>query len=145
MKSFTFGLCAVIATLATSATPVFAELQSLRGSEAIVVTGQAPTMLKFIKDKENVPRTFEEQPPVVPHESEKYTINLSENKCLDCHMKEPGKDKAKSVEMSEAHFTDRNGNKLEKPAGGRHFCNQCHVPQVDAPPLVGTTFQSVSK
>ncbi|MCB1773593.1 MAG: nitrate reductase cytochrome c-type subunit, partial [Gammaproteobacteria bacterium] len=52
---------------------------------------------------------------------------------------------AKSVEMSEAHFTDRNGNKLEKPAGGRHFCNQCHVPQVDAPPLVGTTFQSVSK
>jgi cytochrome c-type protein NapB len=60
-------------------------------------------------------------------------------------MKQPGKDEAKSVEMSESHFIDRDGNKLDKPAGARHFCTQCHVPQVDAPPLVGSSFTSVSK
>ncbi len=44
--------------------------------------------------------------------------------------------------MSESHFLDRNGNKLERPAGSRYFCNQCHVPQADAKPLVENSFQS---
>ena len=126
----------------------YAEITSLRGASGvsdIPTTQAAPKLMKFIKDKENVARTFEEQPPVVPHEADKYTINIRENKCLECHMKQPGKDEAKSVEMSESHFINRDGVKLDKPAGGRHFCTQCHVPQVDAPPLVGTTFQSVSK
>ena len=79
---------------------------------------------------------------MVPHENEKYAINLQENKCLDCHMKQEGKDKAKSVEMSESHFMDRNGKKLDRPSGARHFCTQCHVPQMDLQPLVGTSFQA---
>jgi cytochrome c-type protein NapB len=122
-----------------------ADLSSLRGTEAITSTTDAPEKLKFKKDKENIPRTFEEQPPMVPHLSDKYTINLKENKCLDCHMKQPGKDKAKSVEIPESHYIDRSGNKLAMPAGNRHFCTQCHVPQVDAKPLIGSNFQSLSE
>lgn len=117
------------------------ELNSLR-TESVSTTVQAPKLMKFIKDKENVDRTFKEQPPVVPHEVEKYAINLQENKCLECHVKQPGQDKAKSVEMGESHFIDRNGKKHDKPVGSRHFCNQCHVPQVDAPPLVDSSFQA---
>ncbi|MCB1801903.1 MAG: nitrate reductase cytochrome c-type subunit [Gammaproteobacteria bacterium] len=120
-----------------------ADLTSLRGSESIPATAPAPPEFDYKKDKENIPRNFEQQPPLVPHLSEKYTVNLKENKCLECHMKQPGKDKAKSVEMSESHFIDRNGNKLDKPSAGRHFCTQCHVPQVDAEPLIGSNFQSV--
>lgn len=119
-----------------------AELTSLRGAEPVPATVQAPQFEKFIKDKENVDRTFEEQPPVVPHENEKYAINLKENKCLECHMKQEGKQEAKSVEMSDSHFTDRSGTKLDKPSAGRHFCTQCHVPQVDRMPLIGTSFQA---
>jgi len=37
MKYLTFGLFAVLANVAIFASPVFAELQSLRGSEAIPV------------------------------------------------------------------------------------------------------------
>lgn len=119
-----------------------ADLQSLRGAD-IQTTLNAPEALSFKKDKENIPRTFEQQPPLVPHLNEKYTIDLSTNKCLDCHMKQPGKDEAKSVEIPESHYLDRTGKKLARPAGNRHFCTQCHVPQVDAQPLIGSNFESV--
>lgn len=145
MKHSTFVNVLVAMCLFGLAGYAVADLQSLRGATDLTATLDAPEILKFKKDKENIPRTFEEQPPLVPHLNDKYTINLKENKCLDCHMKQPGKDEAKSVEMSESHFVDRNGNKLNKPSAGRHFCTQCHVPQVDAMPLVGSSFQSVKK
>jgi nitrate reductase (cytochrome), electron transfer subunit len=126
------------------ASQAVADISSLRGVSEIPVTEPAPELQKFINDKENIARTFEEQPPLVPHDNEKYTITLKENKCLDCHVKQPGKEQAKSVEMSESHFLDRDGNKLDKPSSRRYFCNQCHVPQIDAEPLVGSTFKSAS-
>jgi cytochrome c-type protein NapB len=122
-----------------------ADVTSLRGAQALPSTPMAPELLGYKKDKENIPRTFEEQPPLVPHLNDKYEINLTTNKCLDCHMKQPGKDEAKSVEIPESHYIDRAGNKLATPAGNRHFCTQCHVPQVDAKPLVDSEFQSVSR
>ncbi len=121
-----------------------ADINSLRGVAEIPATEPAPELQEFIDDKENIARTFDEQPPLVPHDSEKYSITLKENKCLDCHVKQPGKAEAKSVEMSESHFIDRDGNKLDTPSSRRYFCNQCHVPQIDAEPLIGTTFRSAS-
>jgi cytochrome c-type protein NapB len=143
MKRSAFIGSFLLVSLVGLTAQAFADITSLRGVPEIPATTTPPELMAFIKDKENVPRTFEEQPPVVPHESEKYTINLQENKCLECHMKQPGKDEAKSVEMSESHFINRNGEKLDHPAGSRHFCTQCHVPQVDAPPLVGSNFKSL--
>jgi cytochrome c-type protein NapB len=145
MKRCAFIGSFLLACLVGLTSQAIADISSLRGASEIPATNASPELMKFVKDKENVARTFEEQPPVVPHESEKYTINLKENKCLECHMKQPGKDEAKSVEMSESHFINRKGEKLDKPAGARHFCTQCHVPQVDAPPLVGSDFQAAVK
>jgi len=143
MKRCAFIGSFLLACLVGLTSQAIADISSLRGASDIPATNASPELMKFIKDKENVARTFEEQPPVVPHESEKYTINLKENKCLECHMKQPGKDEAKSVEMSESHFINRKGEKLDKPAGARHFCTQCHVPQVDAQPLVGSNFRGL--
>ena len=39
----------------------------------------------------------------------------------------------------------REGNRLDKISGTRFFCTQCHVPQVDAKPLVTNTFQNASE
>jgi cytochrome c-type protein NapB len=136
---FFVALCAAVLTA-----DALSDVESLRGAAGLTATLQAPELMKYKKDKENIPRTFEQQPPLVPHTNDKYTINLSTNKCLDCHMKQPGKDEAKSVEMSASHFVDRAGKTLAMPAGGRHFCTQCHVPQVDAQPLVGTNFKSLA-
>lgn len=141
MKLSTLIVLILVTSVVGLAGQAIAEVSSLRGV-AIPSTIQAPQLEKFIKDKENVDRTFEEQPPVVPHENEKYAINLKQNKCMDCHLKPEGEEEAKSVEMSESHFVDRDGNKLAKPAASRYFCTQCHVPQVDRKPLIGTSFQA---
>ena len=119
MKRSAFIGSFLLVSLVGLTAQAFADITSLRGVPEIPATTTPPELMAFIKDKENVPRTFEEQPPVVPHESEKYTINLKENKCLECHMKQPGKDEAKSVEIPESHYLDRAGNKLAKPAGSR--------------------------
>jgi len=142
MKLSTFMVFILVSCAIGLAGQAIADVNSLRGPEALPATPQAPELMKFINDKENIDRTFEEQPPLVPHSNEKYTINLQTNKCLDCHMKQEGKEEAKSVEMGESHFVDRNGKKLAKPSARRYFCDQCHVPQVDAPPLIGTNFQA---
>lgn len=86
-------------------------------------------------------RTFSTQPPVIPHATANFDdINLEENQCLGCHGPEKYKEK-KAVKIGDSHFYDRDGNKLPEVSSRRHNCVQCHVPQVDAPPLVENTFQ----
>ena len=140
MKPFPLIFSLVLTCVAGQAFAASQALESLRGTEAVPAAEPPPAMRDFINDKENIDRTFKEQPPLVPHENEKYEITMKENKCLDCHMKQPGKDEAKSVEMGESHFMDRDGNKLDHLSSRRYFCNQCHVPQVDASPLVKNEF-----
>ena len=144
MKRSSFLLFCLGALWVVLSGQVLADLSSLRGDGMVTGTPEAPELQKFINDKENVERTFEQQPPLVPHDNEKYTITLKENKCLECHMVQPGKKESKSVEMGESHFVNRDGKKLDHPSSARYFCNQCHVPQIDAPPLVGNTFKSVA-
>jgi cytochrome c-type protein NapB len=43
--------------------------------------------------------------------------------------------------LSLTQYLDREGRELDQIAGTRYFCNQCHVPQADAPPLVDNVFQ----
>lgn len=140
MKRLLYILCVICVGLAARAG---ADVNSLRGAADIPVTNAAPKLMRFINDKENIARNFEEQPPLTPHDNDEYTINLRENKCLECHMKQPGKEAARSVEIPESHYFDRNGERLDHPAGSRHFCTQCHVPQADAQPLVGSSFQTL--
>lgn len=144
MRSSNFIVSIAGVCLLALAGHAFAELNSLRGAAAISGAEPPPPELgDYINDKENVERTFKDQPPVVPHTVDRYAINLKTNECLECHMKQEGKDEAKSVEMSESHFMTRDGKKLDHPAGSRHFCNQCHVPQVDAQPLIASEFQGL--
>jgi cytochrome c-type protein NapB len=42
--------------------------------------------------------------------------------------------------MSKSHFIDSSGKKLDRPASNRYFCTQCHVSQVNAKPLVESSF-----
>lgn len=43
--------------------------------------------------------------------------------------------------MAKSHYLDRDGKELPNISTQRYFCLQCHVPQYDAPPLVGNSFQ----
>ena len=84
-------------------------------------------------------RSWELQPPSIPHSIEKDRISLQENTCMTCHSKE-NFEKEKAPEIAESHYVARDGSTLDKPSSRRYFCNQCHTPQADLAPLVENTF-----
>lgn len=88
-----------------------------------------------------IARTFSTQPPLVPHAVERFDeINLEGNQCLDCHGAANYK-KANAPKIGDSHFVDRDGKKHEDATNARYNCTQCHVPQIDAPPLVESAFK----
>jgi len=86
-------------------------------------------------------RNYRQQPPLIPHTIEQYQIDLSANECLACHDWTNAGDRGAPT-LSMTHYLDRDGNQLDSVAGTRWFCNQCHVPQADAPALVENDFQA---
>ncbi len=91
--------------------------------------------------QEPIVRTFSTQPPVIPHSIENFDeVTLEANQCLDCHGA-ANYQKKKAPKVGDSHFVTRDGKKLSEASAARHNCVQCHVPQVDAPPLVENAFQ----
>ncbi len=124
--------------------PALAEggLTSLRGDRPIGEESLQPAFTKWQHDSKPIARQFIQQPPVIPHSIEGYTINKKFNKCLTCHSWANYK-KAGATKVSLTHFTNRDGVELANIAARRYFCTQCHVPQLDVDPLVPNAFQPV--
>ena len=51
---------------------------------------------------------------------------------------------AGATKISQTHFEARDKNLLANVSARRYFCTQCHVPQVDAKPLVENVFEPVT-
>lgn len=116
------------------------EVSSLRGH---AVTDDSDTALN--KQTLALPGGFavawEEQPPMIPHPIDKYSVDLRQNGCLKCHS--PATYEAnKAPVIADSHFFDRDGNRTQKVAARRYFCTQCHAPQAGAMPLVENVFQT---
>lgn len=91
--------------------------------------------------QEPLARTFSTQPPLIPHAVENFDeINLEENQCMDCHSA-ANHEKKHAPKLGDSHFITRDGKKLSEGSAARYNCTQCHVPQVDAPPLVDNAFK----
>lgn len=124
----------------SGAMPAFA-VDSLRGG-GIEDMSAKPEKTKVEVVQGGIERTYEEQPPLIPHSIEKYGINLRQNGCMKCHS-EATAEKENTKPTPESHFLDRDGNKLDKPSSLRYFCNQCHTPQLTGAPLVDNTFEGL--
>lgn len=111
-------------------------VSSLRGAgvdEAVVVE---PV---FHQETTRFNRDYRQQPPLIPHSVDQYQIDLKANQCLGCHDWSNAGDRGAPT-LSMTHYLDRDGAEMDHVAGTRWFCNQCHVPQVNAPALVDNTF-----
>lgn len=94
----------------------------------------------YQKIERRMQRNYRQQPPLIPHAVAQYQIDLRTNRCLSCHdWTQAGERDAPTLSMT--HYLDREGRELDHIAGTRYFCNQCHVPQVDAPELVENLFR----
>lgn len=114
-------------------------VKSLRGANPMDEPAKEPQAMKWQNDREPITRDYVQQPPLVPHKIKGYRINKKFNKCLTCHSWANYKE-AGATKISQTHFSDRENNVLANIAPRRYFCTQCHVPQVNAPPLVENTF-----
>lgn len=132
--SIPLALCSIV--YAQQAAP--GSVQSLRGASV-----DAPNAVEdvFHQDNNRTSRAYRQQPPLIPHKIEQYQIDLNANECLSCHdWTKAGQRRAPTLSMT--HYLDRNNRQLDRVSGTRWFCNQCHVPQANAPALVENTFES---
>jgi len=115
---------------------------SLRGHTPLDEDTAAPELKHWDKDGRPIERDYVQQPPLIPHQIDGYKINQKFNKCLTCHSwanyRESG-----ATKISQTHFEDRDANVLANISARRYFCTQCHVPQVNAKPLVENTFEPI--
>jgi len=131
------GMGMVVAQAATAEHVV-----SLRGHTPLDEDTAAPELKHWDKDGRPIERDYVQQPPLIPHQIDGYKINQKFNKCLTCHSwanyRESG-----ATKISQTHFEDRDANVLANISARRYFCTQCHVPQVNARPLVENTFEPI--
>lgn len=116
-----------------------AGVQSLR-TEDVAAPDRAPEEKVQLGDmpgaQKRIARTFQQQPPLIPHATANFDeITLQVNPCLLCH-------ETNEPRIGVSHFKDSQGKMQKTVSRARYVCTQCHVPQVDAPPLVENTFQT---
>ncbi|MCP5153389.1 MAG: nitrate reductase cytochrome c-type subunit [Ectothiorhodospiraceae bacterium] len=116
----------------------------MRGAIAIPDANAASPVMKQNTDRTQLGRAYRQQPPLIPHNIEKYQISLKVNQCMACH-DWPNNVREGAPKISETHYIDRDGVALDHVARTRWFCNQCHVPQVAAQPLVENQFKSATE
>ena len=127
-----------VGSLAVAQEPV----ESLRGTTEIEDLSATPESSRWQNDRKPITRSFVQQPPLIPHSTKGYQINLKFNKCLNCHSWAKY-EKSGATKISQTHFQDRDGNDLANVSASRYFCTQCHVEQRNVNPLVDNEFKSV--
>jgi nitrate reductase (cytochrome), electron transfer subunit len=141
MKKITM-IVILLATAGISMQAMSETVSSLRGVSDIDQDSAAPTAKKYAKDNEPIARDYVQQPPLIPHKIKNYRINLKSNKCMSCHSWSNYRE-ANATKISQTHFESRDKNVLANVSARRYFCTQCHVPQVNAQPLVENVFEPV--
>jgi len=119
---------------------VVGAVESLRGGLELMDGSQEPPKTQPLVVKGGIERSYKQQPPVIPHETDKDEINLKVNTCLNCHSEKTYEAK-KAPKVGESHYLDRDGKVLTTISSRRYFCEQCHAPQVNADPLVKNMFE----
>lgn len=115
------------------------EIATLRKNTAIEEQ-QAPKRITNVSNTDvKQVRNYPMQPPIIPHTTRNYEINLQTNKCMSCHSRHNTED-SQAPMVSVTHFMDRDGNFLAEISPRRYFCDQCHVVQYQAKPLVENDF-----
>lgn len=136
-------ILSLVALLFWSLTVVAADnnIDQLRDAD-LSVEPKAPRMEEVENKDMRRQRNYPMQPPTIPHKIDGYPIDINSNKCLTCHSRHQVED-SQAPMISVTHYMDRDGNFLAEVSPRRYFCNQCHITQTTARPLVNNTFQDV--
>lgn len=143
IRTFALALVMLGASLVGWAQPApHTFVDAARGPTPIMETTKPPVLGNAVNDDLRRTRNYTMQPPTIPHRVDGYQVDKNFNKCMDCHAR--GKTSvSQAVPVSVTHYLDRDGRMLGQISTRRYFCQQCHVAQDAARPLVTNTFQDV--
>jgi cytochrome c-type protein NapB len=141
-----FGAVALVCGMILGPSPSLGAdtVQSLRGDVTLPETNAAPKLSQPGSDAEIYIKAYRQQPPLIPHEIDKYEIDLKVNRCLRCH-DWPYNVEEGAPKISETHYFDRDGKARESITRSRWFCTQCHVSQSNAKSLISNTFEPLRR
>lgn len=140
MSARTLAWVILGAALSTAQAQERPAVQSERGQTPIDMERDIPDIFRYQRDQRPMPRQWAKQPPLIPHAVKGYNITKNFNQCLDCHSLERSRETG-ATKVSRNHYMNREERKTINVSTRRYFCMQCHVPQVEAAPLVENTFR----
>ena len=140
IRSLVLAAVVALATLTATALVAQQEPPRLTGPTPFTKQTPIPPLQRQVTDDVRRKRNYPDQPPLIPHAIEGYALDLNANKCMACHARK-FTEQSQAPMISVTHFMDRDLQVLAELSPRRYFCVQCHVPQVDAPPLVDNQFQ----
>ena len=120
------------------------EIATLR--DGVPITKEAaPAPIPLVVDGDiRAKRNYPMQPPLIPHDTRGYEVNLQANKCMSCHARRRIED-TQAPMISVTHYMDRDGNFLAEISPRRYFCNQCHVTQTVTRDVPENEFQDMDE
>jgi len=133
----TIALISLILPL--TATSADNEVATLRDATKLAEQKKPNLIPKVVNKDIKQGRNYPMQPPIIPHTIRSYEVNKNNNKCMSCHSRQRTEE-SQAPMVSVTHYMNRDGNFLAEISPRRYFCNQCHVTQLDAKPLVENTF-----
>lgn len=134
--------CWVAVSTAALAQQGQAFVDQARGPTPLMETTKPPLLGNAVNDDQRRTRNYAMQPPIIPHRVDGYQVDKNFNKCLDCHARAKTS-VSQAVPVSITHYMDRDGHILGQVSTRRYFCQQCHVSQDAARPIVPNTFEDV--
>ena len=143
-KSLKVTLLAALAVTLVACASTSVPLSALR-SQSVSLADTAPEVREYVGKRPGqhalIARNFEKQPPLVPHTIEKYEISATENACWECHNSDDFKGQ-KMPMVGRSHLLGPVVADITPKLDMKRWqCDSCHVPQVDAKPLVENAFK----
>jgi cytochrome c-type protein NapB len=120
------------------------EIATLRGGTPIDEERNPEPIPQVIDGDIKTQRNYPMQPPLIPHDTRGYEVNLQVNKCMSCHARRRTEE-SQAPMISVTHYMDRDGNFLAEVSPRRYFCNQCHVNQTVTRIVFENEFQDMDE
>lgn len=136
-----FFYCTALLIVMGAAQVYAVEVNSLRGKTAIDAPSVTVQNTEWKDGEGKIDREFRVQPPMIPHKTEGYDINLQVHTCLGCHSWGNAKFVG-ATKVAISHYINRKGVQTADISGNRYFCVQCHAPQKKVAPLIPNEFQA---
>ena len=145
MKQKTSAMTLLVLALSLGLGAVSAdEIATVRGGPPIDEERNPEPIPQVVDGDVKTRRNYPMQPPLIPHDTRGYEVNLQVNKCMSCHARRRTEE-SQAPMISVTHYMDRDGNFLAEVSPRRYFCNQCHVNQTVTRIVFENEFQDMDE